>query len=208
MTERLDLFSTPVLKAIHPNAAVLNEALLAAIRKERSQSEGVSRSNTGGWHSDTTMTQWGGDAAKSLADFAIETSSGHLTDIHKDGKRSFQWACEMWANINPPGASNAQHCHPGAVWSGVYYVSPGGAEEASGGGELIFEDPRFPTAYMLTPDLVATYPDGRAMKAQDFIRPKAGLLVMFPGWLRHHVRPHKGSADRVSVAFNLMLHPA
>ena len=27
-----------------------------------------------------------------------------------------------WVNINPTGAMNAPHDHPGAFWSGVYYV--------------------------------------------------------------------------------------
>lgn len=29
------------------------------------------------------------------------------------------------ANVSPPGASNEYHCHPGAVWSAVYYVDDG-----------------------------------------------------------------------------------
>jgi hypothetical protein len=35
--------------------------------------------------------------------------------------------------------------------------------------------------------------------------PVAGRIVLFPSWLRHSVRPHKGDRDRVSIALNLML---
>ena len=35
------------------------------------------------------------------------------------------------------------------------------------------------------------------------IRPKAGRLVMFPSWVFHQVRPYYGSAERISIAFNL-----
>jgi uncharacterized protein (TIGR02466 family) len=37
------------------------------------------------------------------------------------------------------------------------------------------------------------------------VRPKAGRLVMFPAWLLHQVRPYKGKAQRISIAFNLSL---
>ncbi|MBL6651180.1 MAG: hypothetical protein ISP49_06285, partial [Reyranella sp.] len=37
------------------------------------------------------------------------------------------------------------------------------------------------------------------------LRPKPGRLVMFPAWLMHQVRPYHGTAERISVAFNLTL---
>ncbi|MEO1472615.1 MAG: 2OG-Fe(II) oxygenase family protein [Pseudomonadota bacterium] len=208
MTDRIDAFSTPILKAVHPTAAPLNEALVSAINAERARSSGVSKSNIGGWHSEATMVDWGGDAAHALADFAIDTASPHMADIAAAGKRDFQWTIQMWANINPPGAMNALHCHPGAFWSGVYYPDPGGAEARNGGGELIFEDPRFPMAYSQVPDLVFLGSDGEPMRSQTYIRPQPGLLVLFPSWLRHEVKPHRGTRDRISIALNLLVHPS
>ena len=35
--------------------------------------------------------------------------------------------------------------------------------------------------------------------------PRSGLLIMFPGWLRHSVRPFEGRGERISVALNLSL---
>jgi hypothetical protein len=29
--------------------------------------------------------------------------------------------------------------------------------------------------------------------------------VMFPAWLLHQVRPYRGGAERISIAFNLSL---
>ncbi|TAN08894.1 MAG: hypothetical protein EPN45_08130, partial [Rhizobiaceae bacterium] len=34
-------------------------------------------------------------------------------------------------------------------------------------------------------------------------RPKPGLMVLFPSWLFHQVRPYRGTHERISVAFNL-----
>ena len=209
MTDRLDLFPTPVLIADHPAAGALNPALLDVIDTRRAADPGgIQRSNTGGWHSDTEMTEWGGQGALSLAEFAGSVAGDHLEDVHPGGKRDFRWRCEMWANVNPPGASNQLHCHPFCLWSGVYYPDPGGAQTPGHGGELILEDPRFPTAYMTTPDLLFTNPDGSPMHAQHAIRPKAGRLVLFPSWLRHSVRAHGGATERISIALNLSLVPA
>lgn len=208
MTDRLDLFTTPVLTAQHPEADALNAALLSAISAERARSSGVTKSNLGGWHSEATMQDWGGEAAQALSSFAISVGGGELIDISSEGKRNFQWGVQMWANVNPAGASNQLHCHPGSLWSGVYYPDPGGADAETGGGELILEDPRYPMAYGQIADLVLKYKDGSAMQSQYAIRPEAGLLVLFPSWLRHSVRPHRGDRDRISIAMNLSLHAA
>lgn len=205
MSERLDLFPTPILKSTPDGAEALNQELLHLIRLQRDKIKGVDRSNIGGWHSSTDMTRWGGEAALKLGTFAIEVAGKHMIDVDPGGKRQFTWAIDMWANINKPGDSNQLHCHPGAYWSGVYYPDPGGAENEAGGGELVVEDPRYPTAYSTVPGLLLRHADSEAMYSQYAIRPEAGLLVMFPSWLRHSVRPHNGDRERVSVAINLSL---
>ncbi len=205
MNERLDLFPTPVLKARPENSDALNASLVDAIAKRRADGRGVDRSNIGGWHSSTDMMDWGGDAAHALAQFAIAVVGEHMVDIAAGGKRRFNWGVDMWANVNGPGDANQLHCHPGAYWSGVYYPDPGGADVAGKGGELLLEDPRYPAAYMTVPDLVLRLENREPMQSQYAIRPEAGLMVLFPSWLRHSVRPHRGDRDRVSVAINLLL---
>jgi len=46
---------------------------------------------------------------------------------------------------------------------------------------------------------------GRGLKAgaNEAVIPKAGRLVMFPSWLLHQVKPYRGNAERISIAFNL-----
>ena len=40
---------------------------------------------------------------------------------------------------------------------------------------------------------------------ESVVQPKAGRMVLFPAWVLHQVRPYKGKAERISVAFNLCL---
>jgi hypothetical protein len=35
------------------------------------------------------------------------------------------------------------------------------------------------------------------------VDPLPGLMVMFPGWLKHMVHPFFGSGERISISFNL-----
>ena len=70
--------------------------------------------------------------------------------------------------------------------------------------ELEFMDPRGPGPAMYAPHL-AFGSAGLSVGANETIRPKAGRLVMFPAWLLHQVRPYRGKAERISIAFNLSL---
>ncbi len=205
MAERLDIFPTTILKAHVPDPDALNAELLEAIAKRRELDKGMGRSNIGGWHSKTDMAEWGGEAARGLAEFAIQQVSPLMVDVAAGGKRQFNWGVDMWANVNGPGNSNQLHCHPGALWSSAYYVDAGGADAEDHGGELLLEDPRYPMAYSAVPDLLLRDVDGEPMRSEIAIRPEAGMLVLFPSWLRHSVRPHGGDRERVSVAINLWL---
>jgi len=89
---------------------------------------------------------------------------------------------------------NEFHSHPGAYWSGVYYVDDGGtADNPSLGGELEFMDPRGPLPLMNAPHLRMT--GNMTAGANERVTPKAGQLAMFPAWLMHQVRfPTRSSA--------------
>ena len=104
------------------------------------------------------------------------------------------------------GHGNEFHSHPGSFWSAVYYVDDGGIDaDPSLGGELEFMDPRGPLPAMNAPHLGYAMPGGLTAGATERIRPKAGRLVMFPAWMIHQVRPYQGTAERISIAFNLSL---
>jgi hypothetical protein len=46
-------------------------------------------------------------------------------------------------------------------------------------------------------------PDSR-FEVRCSIPTKAGLMVLFPGWLIHHVHPFIGKRERISIAFNIL----
>ncbi|GAB4519866.1 MAG: hypothetical protein Kow00133_05880 [Amphiplicatus sp.] len=200
------LFATPVIEAMLPDAPARNAALLDAIRARKAASPGITRSNVNGWHSDSQMLSWGGPAAKAVALDTLRLCGRYTTDIGmRNNQPRYEMSIEMWANVSPPGASNQNHAHAGALWSAVYYVDDGGDPE---GGALTLLDPRFPMSRMYAPDLQFADEDGAREENIVKIRPVPGKVVMFPAWLMHGVQPHNGARERVSIAMNIMAIPA
>jgi uncharacterized protein (TIGR02466 family) len=197
------LFPTPVAALLVPDAAPRNEGLRTAILKHRDESPSIQASNAGGWHSDRNLAQWGGTDATAILDIARVVAS-RLTTDRQGNQVSIDWKVTAWANINPAGAANICHYHPGSVWSGTYYVDDGGcAEDETLGGEFEMLDPRGGTPSMFAPTLAFAGEGGLSAGATESIRPKPGLMVLFPSWLFHQVRPYRGTRERISVAFNL-----
>jgi uncharacterized protein (TIGR02466 family) len=198
------LFATPLIQHTLEGSSTLNAQLRTHILKAmKDDPNGIRRSNTGGWHSDTDMTSWAPEECRTIFSEAM-AQIGPLTADTYTPKRQFGFDGQIWANVSGPGHSNQTHCHTGALWSGVYYVDPGGDAVE---GELILEDPRFPMNQMYMPGLVTRGADGQPAPSQHAITPRAGLMVLFPSWLKHSVRPYRGTGQRISVAFNLMVKP-
>jgi uncharacterized protein (TIGR02466 family) len=192
--EQLGLFETSVLHGQLSGAEAMSAALEAAIRAHMAREPGIGRSNVGGWHSKTDMLGWGGAAAAKLAEIAVKVAKRMSVF---DGQEP-EWDVRMWANVSPPGALNMSHAHPGVLWAAVYYVATPGE-----GGELYLEDPRFPLPQSSWPGFRVRGVDGQPQDVEHRIAPKRGDLVLFPGWMRHGVRPHQGASERISIAMNL-----
>jgi Tfp pilus assembly protein PilF len=90
----------------------------------------------------------------------------------------------------PASAFIEAHAHPEAYLSGVYYVEvpPEVAERRDSiAGCLRFSDAPRPSEWT----------------SFETIRPKPGLLVLFPSYLWHAAVPFNAEGDRISIAFDL-----
>jgi uncharacterized protein (TIGR02466 family) len=197
------LFATPVAAVEVPDADALNAQLTALILRRREQTASVQASNSGGWHSDRDILTWGGVPVATIIDAAKGVAT-HLTADRQGNPVHPAWTVQAWANVNGPGDGNICHYHPGSFWSGTYYVADGGcASDPSLGGEFEMLDPRGPGPGMYAPALKFSGEDGTSAGSAETIRPRPGLLMVFPSWLLHQVRPYRGTGLRISIAFNL-----
>jgi uncharacterized protein (TIGR02466 family) len=203
--ELFPVFATPLILLPVPDAEPLNVGLRQVILQRETSQPSTDHSNLGGWQSTWDMDRWGGAPAIKL--LAICRNLANRVTIDSTGKpTNLLWRANMWANVNRSGQANNLHSHPGAYWSAVYYVDDGGiGGDESLAGELELWDPRGPLPVMYTPGLRFAGPGGMAAGATEKVRPKAGLLVMFPSWIMHSVRPYRGNSERISIAFNLCL---
>lgn len=197
------LFATTVAAVLTPDAEARNAELRTLILQRCEQSPSMQASNAGGWHSSRDLLSWGGVRAAEVAEMARAVATHMTRDRSGEAVRP-DWTLTAWANVNRPGDSNFSHYHPGAFWSGTYYVDDGGRsgdEPTEGVFEML--DPRGSAPAMLSPSLAYAGEGGIAAGITETIEPRPGLLFLFPSWLHHQVRPHKGSRPRISVAFNL-----
>jgi uncharacterized protein (TIGR02466 family) len=193
-------FATPVLVYPWPDSERLNAELKAVILEAERRQPGVVRSNVGGWHSDLGIFGWDAPGIRELQErvrlVAVEMTKRLVPKPNARFRAAYR--LDGWANVVRPGDYHLAHNHPGNVWSGVYYVAAGEAEPGRPyNGQLELLDPRA-GANMLGP------PDG-AFDLRYTINSVAGLMVVFPAWLRHYVHPFFGAGERISVAFNVAI---
>lgn len=189
------LFSTPLLRFRVQDHTALDAALLVDGGKLRQQDEGVQKSNRAGWHSSGNLFDETAPAFQTLrqaAEKAVHEATRKVTS--KVAPENLRLKIFAWMNMNPPGGFNAPHTHPGAHWSGVYYVNQPDVETGNS-GMIEFLDPR------------SDLPSWRLLKASAFrpkfkIRPEAGQMILFPSYLMHWVYPNESDEERVTVAFN------
>jgi uncharacterized protein (TIGR02466 family) len=198
-------FATPVAVVALPDAAVLNPELERVILARASRDQGVQHSNLGGWQSSWDFEEWGGAPARRLLDAARDVATRLTSDRAGDPVR-IAWKTNAWANVNRKGHGNEFHTHPGAYWSGTYYVDDGGiAADHALGGAFEIQDPRGVAPAMYAPLLGFAVPGGQSAGASELIFPQSGQFVLFPSWLQHGVRPYLGDRTRISVAFNFSI---
>jgi len=174
----------------------LRGSILKEIRKWIKKDPGIVRSNMGGWHSKTTHAGAIGNLIKTIADEYAPIYG--KTMGWKLKNRKFVSEDGAWANVNPPGASNAIHIHGNCVLSAVYFVETHGLKQ----GALIFGDPR-PGALQYYPLLEeSNYINAQNVKCV----PEDHVLLLFPSWLPHGVGLNKSKKRRISVAINFNVH--
>ncbi|MGV3579659.1 TIGR02466 family protein [Brevundimonas sp.] len=201
------LFPTTLAVAAVPGGEDLAETLRGVIEGRRKADEGVNKSNHLGWHSSGDMLQWGGDSARRLHQFAIQ-AAGRLSSFRDTKPEDVVWGSTMWANVSGPNAQNKLHVHSGNLWAAVFYVDLGESEPGEKvGGELYFQDPRYPLPTMAMAGFNTVGADGKVQTSETELTPKKGQLLLFPAWLAHGVRPYTGRRDRISIAMNITATP-
>jgi len=195
------LFRTPVVIADVPSMAAHNEELATRLVAESEREPTWQRSNIGGWHSVPNLAQRTDPAIQTLMRATVDETQRTITALAADAGITdvprFRYGLTAWAMVMRDGHYIAPHDHGEAHWSSAYYVDAGDDAPAPS-GRLTLLDPRrgrpsIPGLELFPPTF-------------DVV-PRTCSLVLFPGWLVHHVHPYRGQRPRISIACNVTLHP-
>lgn len=191
------LFPVPLVTVQLEGAAILNKGLQVEIDHRRAKEPGVDRSNLYGWHSGLDFFDRPEPAHAELAREIAAIVAAVNAKLIPHLPDSLETVHEGWVNVSPPNAMNAPHDHPGAFWSGTYYVHvptlEGEADQRSGAIEFI--DPRGSIGSNARFETEFT-------RGKFTARPVSGSCLLWPSFVRHWVHPNRSSEDRISVAFN------
>lgn len=200
---RDDYFPTLVFSTLLHDAESMNKEILAAINRERDRdAKGIERSNyrsLGGWHSHNNLHK--DKNFNRLTNRIHKVAAGISENLGYNKGRHLE-VTTMWSISNPPGSSNRAHIHPGALWSGVYYV-----QAPEGAGQIEFIDPR--TVNLMN---YASYIPNSKRKTECWtkvkVKPISGKMLFFPSWLYHSVEPNLSTlngkdGERVIISFNI-----
>jgi uncharacterized protein (TIGR02466 family) len=195
------LFYSPLIFFQISDCEALNRQLLEETDAMRARSPGVTKSNRRGWHSDTDFFHRTEPGCTALRNHIVEAvCEGTRRLSPKFDFKSNELQMEGWINVNPPGGFNAPHTHPSFALSGTYYVKipseSASIEPDAKSGVFEFIDPRGNAAALSIQGATCFDPAVR-------VQPKAGLMILFPSYLRHWVYPNEEESERVSIAFNI-----
>jgi len=186
-------FSIPVVETF---LNVNTEQMANDIYEHSKNNKGMSKSNEGGYqsdnikHADTTEF-------KSFYSQLQEEVNRYVQHVGCPQPKDIF----AWYNINAYKDYNMPHKHPGSIVSGVFYV-----RTPENCGEINFIHPAEDDIENhwnsnKRSDALANDPSLIGTRYRMF--PKENMLILFPSWLGHYVRPNMNEAEkRISISFN------
>tara|TARA_S200002703_G_C3718274_1_gene220648 strand:+ start:34 stop:714 length:681 start_codon:yes stop_codon:yes gene_type:complete len=170
---------------------------------ERKYSNGVQKSNVGGWQSNVfdlkTIKKYETPTIQNLAANIIDITSDLLEDYAEENRSSIDYRRDeigWWININRGYSYNVYHTHPGCSMIAVYYAKvPEVVKSENEEGQLI----------LLRQDAMCYNPIFSNIQSmcESLINPKERYLYLMPSTIAHYVRAHTTEEERVSIAFNI-----
>ena len=118
---------------------------------------------------------------------------------------SVDWQIHGWFSINRHGDYHDPHNHPHSYLSGTYYLQIPKDKERKGQREdvrpnrITFYDPRH--GFNMGSIRSDPYVD-----PEFTIKPRPGLMMLWPSSLLHFVHPNLSDEVRISISFNIMLN--
>jgi|TARA_B100000085_G_scaffold131678_1_gene119957 uncharacterized protein (TIGR02466 family) len=193
----MNIYTTPAFPTlIHevplPCFNLIADQLVKDILEYKDNNPGVQKSNMGGYQSNDIF--WRDEKFEEYFDYFDLYIKSAITSI-LDTNVEIQNA---WFNVNQKDQYNFPHIHPGTVYACVLWV-----KIPKNPGLIWFQNHTSKSASdMVSVFLKNNFQDEFNSGTQMSFEPEAGNIIMFPGYLEHHVECTDDEEDRISIAFN------
>jgi uncharacterized protein (TIGR02466 family) len=200
---KLGIFSTPLFIFEKVDLG-LDADLKKQLLDEREKSPGLTRHNVGGWQSRPDLSQRPDLCYQGLMQAVVDRLSASIIMLAEEADlvapEPLRYDVHAWATVMRDGDYMIPHDHSDAHWSIVYYVDAGDTDLAAHpeSGGLTLVDPRRAGRPMPGIDL---------FPARFLVKPRTGMLVIFPAWLQHYVHAYRGQRPRIAISANLTVLP-
>ena len=194
--QRQDLWATPLWYFEVPHALINPNDIAQEAYAHQKSDRGVAISNVGGYQSSAlNMQDRVPQTITKLMNFVVEQCQVCAKEFGFERRLGIS---NYWININGKNNYNKVHIHSSSILSGCYY-----AVVPPRSGNIVLHN-RPETSFILDElKQIGAKETGFTATSQAF-EPKAGSVLIFPGWLQHSVEENKSDQDRISIAFNLV----
>lgn len=194
MATTLELFPTKIYKTTYPNIKSL-KPLFAKLEKILKDTEDRNEPHM----RDGTLCSYivskhlhheFPEETKELVEF-IEQAAREYWKICNYYEKATPKLLQLWCNKTPKGGWVDSHLHGPIPFTGVVYVDASPEQ-----GNIIIENP-LDMVIMAQPLADSDYPLGHEIAVNT------GDVVLFPGYIRHRVKPNTTDRDRLILGFNI-----
>ena len=168
-----------------------NDAIKEYCYHLKDNTEGVTISNRGGWHSKEILEPLPDALNELFSNFLgfVNDYCAQITGLNNLMLGNF------WVNINQKYDYNRTHDHQNSILSAVYYVDAEGDDI----GNFVAE--RDDSAEFF----LGSYKNVSGFTGTSFaITPLTGFAFVMPSWMLHSVEQNLTDRDRISIAFNFI----
>jgi uncharacterized protein (TIGR02466 family) len=191
MINTIDLFTTPLFRTEYPNANNVKNILIPIFKEIESKDETPFDYGVGGY------TSFGKGNVLTEIPECVDLYywiRNIIFNIHQEvGLDSKIEINNSWFSINRKYSSHEEHHHIPAIWSGVYYL-----QADHNDASITFTNPGLETnwPYSKISEFNAFNTKEKSFPIND------GVLLVFPGYLKHKVDTQLAESERITIAFN------
>lgn len=196
MAESLEIFPITIYRDFYPRFDVLRNNLFSKLEQIFISSE----QNNNAFMRDGTVCSYNTNSylhkdfpaeTEDVVKF-VENAAKQYWKISKYHDELHPYVFQVWANSTPKGGWIHSHLHGSMPFTAVMYIDASPEQ-----GNLILENPLDMVLMTQPISPNVEYPMIKEIDVQS------GDLIMFPGYLKHRVKPNNTEKDRLILGFNI-----